>query len=370
MKHHSSNPHKGHTGVIILLATMALVSTLVIVDGSSAQSMPFGGTDGGEQLDSDPFLGDWEGEWIDPKGIMKHNSSLVAQIIPRGGNRYQINILEEFDHRCALYALINAEATDGTIRFEEGHYSGTITPALFSGKGILREDTGRFEMKKVTRLSPTLGAEPPARAIVLFDGTSLDQWQPGGRNSDRPINWELDQGVMRIQPDPLDSDGPRHSLQTRLSFRDCQVHIEFRLPLLPGNTGQRRANSGVSVGGYEIQVLDSYGLPGYYNECGALYKRAAPMVNMCAPPLQWQTYDITFHARRFDEASKKISNPRITVLHNGVLIHKDREIISHGYRSRTDQTEPVQDVSRPINLQNHGHPIEYRNIWAVDLSRE
>ncbi len=147
--------------------------------------------------------------------------------------------------------------------------------------------------------------------------------------------------------------------------------MEFRLPLQPENRGQSRANSGVSVGGFETQVLDSYGEPGYYNECGSLYKRAAPMVNMCGPPLEWQTFDITFRAPRYDESGRKTHDARFTTYHNGVLIHKDREVSRHRHSSNDNgsgEKTPFQPTS--ISLQNHGHAVEYRNIWAVEPAAE
>ena len=160
----------------------------------------------------------------------------------------------------------------------------------------------------------------------------------------------------------------RHSLRTRQAFGDCRLHVEFRLPLEPENEGQGRANSGVYVGGYEVQVLDSYGLPGYYNECGGLYKRAAPMVNMCAPPLLWQTYDITFRAARSNDEGKILSNPRITVLHNGVSIHNDFELLPRAVQPGVEAAKEPSSEPVAILLQNHGHPIEYRNIWVVELN--
>ncbi len=147
------------------------------------------------------------------------------------------------------------------------------------------------------------------------------------------------------------------------------MHIEFRLPLEPENTGQGRGNSGVFLGAFEVQVLDSYGLPGYYNECGALYKLAAPKVNMCAPPLQWQTFDIDFTAARFDGNGELAANPRITVEHNGVTIHDDQEIHHQTSNSQTGKTKPFKSGPGAIHMQHHGHQVAYRNIWVVEKQR-
>jgi hypothetical protein len=146
-------------------------------------------------------------------------------------------------------------------------------------------------------------------------------------------------------------------------FTDFELHVEFRTPFMPTATGQKRGNSGVYLQGrYEVQVLDSYGLEGLDDECGGIYKVAAPLVNMCAPPLQWQTYDITFHAPRFDEDSNKTENARLTVLHNGVKIHNNLEVPG-------PTGGPLdQNVYEPggIFLQEHGNRVQYRNIWVLE----
>jgi len=121
-------------------------------------------------------------------------------------------------------------------------------------------------------------------------------------------------------------------------------------------------------GRYEVQVVDSYGLEGLDNECGGIYKVAMPLVNMCAPPLQWQTYDITFYAPRFDENGSKTENARLTVLHNGVKIHDDIEIpeLTGWAGDRVDD-----NVSQPggISLQEHPGRVQYRNIWVLELPK-
>ena len=130
---------------------------------------------------------------------------------------------------------------------------------------------------------------------------------------------------------------------------------------MPSAAGQGRGNSGVYVQRrYEVQVLDSFGLDGVENECGALYRQKAPDVNMCLPPLSWQTYDIWFTAARFDAEGNKIANARITLLHNGVPVQNDYEITGKTGAGKPEGPEPF-----PILLQNHGNPVQYRNIWLV-----
>jgi hypothetical protein len=138
------------------------------------------------------------------------------------------------------------------------------------------------------------------------------------------------------------------------------LHIEFRTPFKPAGRGQDRGNSGVYVQGrYECQVLDSFGLEGENNECGGIYSIARPKVNACFPPLSWQTYDIDFTAAQY-EGDKKIKNARVTIRHNGIVIHDNLEL-PKGTPGKNPEG-PGPDV---IYLQGHGNPVAYRNIWVV-----
>lgn len=177
------------------------------------------------------------------------------------------------------------------------------------------------------------------------------------------IGWKLVPGDA-LEPGYMEV-GPG-SIVSRAQFGDHRLHIEFRTPYKPDARGQGRGNSGVYVQGrYEVQVLDSYGLKGANNECGGIYSVKAPRVNMCAPPLQWQTYDITFRAPRFNKDGDKVKNARITVLHNGVNIHDDVELTVDGTTAA-----PWKGPARqgPIYLQDHGNPVQYRNIWVLPLA--
>ena len=228
-------------------------------------------------------------------------------------------------------------------------------------------------MIKDVRFSPNLGARPPEGAVVLFDGSGFEHWEAVGRGEtpDR-IPWKLIDDFMQVAP-TFDEHTFGTALRTRKAMTDFRLHLEFRLPLLPNVTGQNRGNSGVIIEEfqfYEVQILDSYGLPGYYDECGGIYKVAAPMVNMCAPPLQWQSYDVTYRSPRFDDSGKLVRKARITVDHNGKLIHRDQELpyseaAQRGRRERGDTKVPGR-----ITLQNHGDPVEFRNVWIVDLAAE
>ncbi len=186
----------------------------------------------------------------------------------------------------------------------------------------------------------TLGLKPPEGATVLL-GSTLDAWKG---------NWPVVDGVATVA---------KGNIQTKEKFGDFQMHLEFNVPLMPDAKGQARGNSGVYLQGiYELQVLDSYGLKPQSNDCGAIYQQIIPSVNACKPPLQWQTYDITFHAAR-REGDKVVKKARLTVVQNGLTIIDDKEISpTPGGVGGIKEGE-----DGPIMLQDHGNKVQYRNIW-------
>jgi hypothetical protein len=152
---------------------------------------------------------------------------------------------------------------------------------------------------------------------------------------------------------------------SKQGFGSHKLHIEFRIPYQPEDRGQGRGNSGIyAQGRYEVQMLDSFGLAGKHNECGGIYSVKDPDVNMCLPPLSWQTYDFDYTAAKFDADGKLVAPPRMTVHHNGVLIHDDVEL--PGDRSTTAAPSKPGPEPGPVYLQNHGCPVRYRNIWVVE----
>ena len=190
-------------------------------------------------------------------------------------------------------------------------------------------------------------------AIMLFGGTDFVHWTTEG---DKDIGWKLVDGAMKIVP-------KSGNIMTKRDFTDFKMHIEFTTPQLPPHVkGQGRGNSGIYIQRrYELQILDSYGLEPKNNECGSLYRFKAPDKNVCRMPGRWQSYDIIFHAARFD-GNRKTQNARITVWHNGVLIHNDAELANKTGAGRPEGPEPG-----PILLQNHGNEVSFRNIWIVPL---
>ena len=194
------------------------------------------------------------------------------------------------------------------------------------------------------------------RAFAPEISGETPEWQSFSiGEADLTPQWRLTGGAMEVQP----GSG---SLMTRDQFGSFDLHLEFRSPFMPAAKGQARGNSGVYLHGrYEIQVLDSYGLEGKENECGGIYKAARPLLNMCAPPGQWQTYDIAFTAPQFDATGNKTANARLTVQHNGVTIHQDLEL-PEATPGGVDQTEAP---TGPLLLQDHSDLVQYRNIWLV-----
>ncbi len=314
------------------------------------------------------LMGDYQGEWKDaPKGhYFEINKPVAAQIVNIKDGEYTVRIYQEHDCRADPYFEGTGKLVGDEIRFEEKGWSGTVSKEGMTGVSGSGHGGGvHFNLKKVVRSSATLGAKPPAEALVLFDGKNFDQWQHAGG---RPVSWNLlENGVMEIRSASTPEEkkqGIGGDIETKRKFGDCKIHLEFRYPVEPGKTGQDHGNSGFFFqGDYEVQVLNSYGLQGWWNECGALYKTSPPQVNAARPPMEWQTYDIDYTASVWKDG-RKASSPRITVRLNGVLIHHDEEIphvTAHAYAARF--VEPKGDG--PIRLQEHGHPVQYRNIWMI-----
>jgi hypothetical protein len=197
---------------------------------------------------------------------------------------------------------------------------------------------------------------PPADAIVLFDGTDLSQWRSKGGGE---AAWEVKDGVTTVTG--------TGDIVTKQPFGDCQLHIEWATPAEVKGEGQGRGNSGVIIQGrYELQVLDSYQNKTYFNgQAGAVYSQYAPLVNVCRKPGEWQSYDVIFHAPRFDENSKLSKPATITVLQNGVLVQDNVEI--KGPTGQQPTKYEAHPLKQPLVLQDHGNPVRFRNIWIREL---
>jgi hypothetical protein len=210
---------------------------------------------------------------------------------------------------------------------------------------------GRWELQRVVRRSPTEGLKPPPGAVVLFDGQNLDSWTAADGMT--PPNWMLEGGILRVG---------RGDILSKVRFtKPHTIHLEFRLPFMPRARGQARANSGVYIQNrYELQILDSFGLEGKNNEAGGFYSQYDPKINMCYPPLQWQTYDIEFTPARF-ENGRKTASARATVRHNGVVVQDNVEL-----KGPTPGGAAESEEGGGIRLQDHGDPLMFRNIWVLE----
>ncbi len=289
--------------------------------------------------------GEYEGERPSSGGETK---KIAAQVIARGAGKFEIQVYAG-GLPGAGWATGDGKTT-GTGVLANGKVTlsvkGKEVGEITNGTMTLTSGELKATLKKVERTSPTLGAKPPEGAVVLF----------GGEGDEK--NWGKNGKLITL------SDGKflNYGIKSEKSFGAFKAHIEFRLPYMPNSTGQGRGNSGVYLQDrYELQVLDSFGLKGENNECGGFYTLHKPSVNMCLPPLVWQTYDIDFTPAEFDAAGKKTKNARATVLHNGVKIQDDVEL-----KGETGGGQKEAPTPGPFQLQNHGDPLVYRNIWVVE----
>jgi hypothetical protein len=204
-------------------------------------------------------------------------------------------------------------------------------------------------------------ARPPKDAVVLFDGTeaTMKNWTA---TDGKPMNWKLIDGAL---------ESGRGQVRSTQEFGSCKLHIEFATPKEVKGDGQGRGNSGVFLmGQYEVQVLDSYGNTTYPDgQCGALYGRAKPLVNASRKPGEWQSFDITFHRPIFDKDGKVTRPAKFHVIHNGHVIHDNVELSGGtGWRGphSISEYQPHGDKG-PIQMQDHGNPVHFRNIWVVPI---
>ncbi len=201
----------------------------------------------------------------------------------------------------------------------------------------------------------------PSDAISLFDGQNLDAWE-SAKGGGAPAPWKIYGGAMTVDPG-------RGGIRTKRGFGDMQLHLEFRTPVEIKGRGQNRGNSGVFLmGRYEVQVLDSHDNKTYVNgQAGAVYKQHPPLVNASRPPGEWQSYDIVWTAPRFDREGKLLSPARVTVFHNGVLVQHEVALKGPTVYRGAPAYAPHAD-KLPIELQDHGEPVSYRNIWVRELA--
>jgi hypothetical protein len=216
-----------------------------------------------------------------------------------------------------------------------------------------REYLPGIEWPEPRVITPGALRGPPSDAVVLFDGTDLSAWEGGEK-------WKVEDGVATIKPGTGD-------VKTKQSFGDCQLHVEWSAPVSARGRDQDRGNSGVFLQDrYEIQVLDSYENETYFDgQAGAIYKQTPPMVNAMLQPGKWNIYDIIWTAPRFNDDGTLKSPAYITALHNGVVILNHFELLGDTPWHSVPKYEAHGPA--PIRLQDHGHPVRYRNIWVREM---
>jgi Domain of Unknown Function (DUF1080) len=210
-----------------------------------------------------------------------------------------------------------------------------------------------------TSSTQSTAGRPPSDAIVLFDGKDLSQWRMRDGSA---AKWKLGSGYFEVIP-------KTGQLYTRRAFGDCQLHVEFAEPDPPRGVDQDRGNSGVFLQDlYEVQVLDSYHSRTYADgQAAAIYGQFPPLVNAARAPGEWQSYDIIFHGPRFDAKGGLTRPAHMTVLHNGVLVQDDAQLSGPtAHRRRPPYVAGPEKL--PLSLQDHDHPVRYRNIWIRELA--
>ncbi len=305
-----------------------------------------------------------QGEYV---GLVGGSQQIAAQVIAMGDGKFE-GVLYGGGLPGAGWDETNrfhfrGETKDGVARFiglhgerlkyENTTFMGVLQEGKLTGTADMFRnvvDDSNFEMKKVERKSPTLGTRPPQGTLVLFDGSSTDEWTDA-KFVDGKL---LDNGAT-----------------SKRVFQSMQLHVEFRLPFMPTAQGMDRSNSGLYIKDWEIQIGDTFGWTPENRQferlslqglCGSLMKMAVPRLNMCFPPLSWQTFDVDFDAAEFDNTGHKIKPAMMTVRHNGVLVF-DRYVMSTVPPGGSPDRS-VEKVASPILLQAHGNPVHFRNIWV------
>lgn len=231
---------------------------------------------------------------------------------------------------------LDSEMVDGLVTFKSDDQTATIKDGTLS---VTSRGTAIAKLRRVGRKSPTLDAKPPNRSVVLFGGTNADQFENGRMTKD---------GLLR------------QGATSKFKHQSGTLHIEFQIPF--GPLVPSRGNSGVYLQSrFEVQMLDSFGLKPHNHECGGIPSIKEPDINMSFPPLSWQTYDIDFTAAQFTNG-QKTKNARMTVRHNGVVVHDNVELP----HATTSSPLPEGPEPGPINLQDHNSEVRYRNIWFVE----
>ena len=297
----------------------------------------------------DPLMGEYVGTHVPAGG---KPSPVRAKVIARGNDLHEVILTGALPaHRDARRAFrLTGEARGQRVRLSakpRGEWTGTLGDGKLAVQA--KADASQAILQFHARRPPSIGMAPPPDAEVLL---------PYRPDLPPPLT-EWDNPTWRPQPDGSMEVG-KGDIRTKRSFGDVWLHVEFFCPYLPDKTGKARGDSGVVLQDrYEVQVLDSFGESAGPDDCGAIFGKVAPAANVCLPPRRWQTYDIVFHAA----AAGRM--PTITVVHNGVPIHRNVEL-----PAPTDKRSPAHAVPKDVlRLRDGGAKVRYRNIWAVELGK-
>jgi hypothetical protein len=311
----------------------------------AALLMPLAAASGGEAVISVADAGpDYaiQGEYVEGSGA----SPLGAQVVALGHGTFSAVLLPGglpgagWNGHDRL--VLPGTRTGDHAQFSGSDGHGTISNGAFD---VTLADGSTRHLVHTVRHSPTEGAPPPPGAQVLFDGTSTDAWNNG-----------------RI----VDIDGVKalaYGAETKQKLHSYHLHVEFRTPFKPTARDQERGNSGIYIHHtYEVQILDTFGLPTNARNMGALFTVTAPLLDMSYPPLTWQTYDIDWTDPTFDAQGQKTGDAQLTVRLNGVLIQD--HITVHG-GTGANRTRKETPAGGPLWLQDHHNPVYFRNIWIT-----
>jgi 3-keto-disaccharide hydrolase len=325
-----------------------------------------------------PVMGNWQGEFTSTDW---KTNTLRAQIVGESRSDYRAYFYVAEKDGLEQQGVIKGKTVKtittflGDIQLGEklgGLYTlkAEVIKGVFTGK--LKSKSGStsasFKMKRVFLKSPTLGMKPPAGATVLMmdhGNNPAEQKELFAKQRDLFFNnwttqprWDvMSDGSIRMKGS---------SITSKEEFGSFLLHLEFRTPYMPDDRGQARGNSGLYVQGrYEVQILDSYTDPTRDDHCGGIYKQAVPLLNACLPPNEWQTYDIEFTAPKFNADDKKFKNARLSVKHNGKVIHDDIEL------RRCTPGNMYGDKEAPTGrmfIQDHGDYPSFKNAWIKPLN--
>jgi hypothetical protein len=307
---------------------------------------------------ADDFMGEYEGTF---QADQSQTTKATAKVIAEGPSYYRVVIQAEPltpgepTTQFEIYGVQQGNRVSLFGRANAANWRGRITgDKLVADPGYYGMSV---ELKKTSRKSPTEGLQPPSDAVVLLPyaagkAPDFSAWRGG--------SWKpQEDGSLQCDPG-------KGSIYTKQNFGDMRLHLEFWLPLMAESFGQGRANSGVIINNlYEVQVLDSFGLVPSAGDCAALYSQARPKVNANFPPEHWQTYDITFRAPRMNADGTVAEKARVTVELNGVKV-QDNVAIEGATAGHEPGKPPANVASGPLQLQDHGNRVRYRNVWLVE----